>query len=286
MRAWPFFFLIVFSSAHAFTLNNSATLTFGNDKVSVNIAQVATASKRCTNIGIDEYELLSIAADAVSQYWNKAPTSRLKLSGGNVVGKANAFADDLICSASTSCDPNPTLAVSNDILIACNQNTTNFSSPGVLAVTVPNNIDGKTILGSLILINDLASNQFKYKSREEKVSIIAHEIGHAFGLGHSPVKDSLMYYATVNMRQSLGADDIDGISYLYPTQQPVSCGTVEMNDDQIPSRILPIRGLASPPGNKNPNAWLGLFMGFLSITFLNQALQYLKLRPRLWHSRS
>ncbi len=286
MKVLPLFFLIVFARAHAFTLNNSATLTFGKDKVSVNIAQVATASKRCTNIGINEDELLSIAADAVSQYWNKAPTSRLKMNGGNVVGKADAFADDLICSASTACDPNPTLAVSSDILIACNQNTTNFSSPGVLAVTVPNNIDGKTILGSLILINDLASNQFKYKNREEKVSIIAHEIGHAFGLGHSPVKDSLMYYATVNMRQSLGADDIDGISYLYPKQQPVSCGTVKMIDDQTPTWTLSTRRQISPSRNKNPNTWLGLFIGFLCMTFLNQALQYLKLRPRFWHSRS
>jgi hypothetical protein len=261
LLALTFFF---FQNAQAFTLNNTATLVFAKDKVTVNVARVVTAAKRCTNIGVDENELVSIAADAVDQYWNRAPTSRLKFSGGSVVSKPDVFADDLICSAGTSCDPNPTLEVSSDILITCNQNTTNFSSAGVLAVTVPNNIDGKTIVGSLIMINDLNTNQFKFKSRDEKVSIIAHEIGHAFGLGHSKVKDSLMYYATVDMRRSLGSDDIAGISYLYPKQQPVSCGTVDLNN-----------------GSKNnPNSWLGLMLGFLIVGLIQFQLRYLKLRPR------
>jgi hypothetical protein len=130
------------------------------------------------------------------------------------------------------------------------------------------------------MINDLASNQLKYKSRDEKISIIAHEIGHAFGLGHSPVKDSLMYYATVDMRKSLGADDIDGISYLYPKQQPISCGTVDFNDNDSSASAPASRGHTSHPGNKNnPNTWLGLLIGFMLIALLNQ-LRYLKLRPR------
>ncbi len=244
-------------TTYAFTLNNSATLAFNKDLVNINVA-----AGNCSNIGIDENELLSIAGDAVNQYWNKAPTSRLKFQAGSVVSVAAAYKTGTICNANTSCDPNPTLAVSSDILITCNNNSTNFSSTGVLAVTVPNNIDGKSILGSLIMINDLASNQLKYKSRDEKISIIAHEIGHAFGLGHSPVKDSLMYYATVDMRKSLGADDIDGISYLYPKQQPISCGTVDFNGTK-----------------NNPNTWLGLMIGFMLIALLNQ-LRYLKLRPR------
>jgi hypothetical protein len=252
-----FLLSIISLNAQAFTLNNTATLVFSHDEVKVNVANIT-----CTNIGIDVHELKSIVADAVDQYWNRSPTSRLKLRAGNVISVAAAYGTDLICLAGTSCDPNPTLAVASDILITCNTNAANFSGSGVLAVTVPNNISGKTIIGSMIMLNDLASNQFKNSSRDEKVSIIAHELGHAFGLGHSPVKDSLMYYATVNMRKSLGEDDIDGITYLYPKQQPVTCGTISEKN--------------------NPNSWLGLLIGFGLISFLSKfQLRYLKLRPRV-----
>jgi hypothetical protein len=253
-------FLLQLKEAQAFTLNNSAAIVFAQDEVSVNIA-----SNNCSNIGIDETELLSIVADAVDSYWNKSPTSRLKLRAGIVSSQLAAFKTGLICNASTSCDPNPTLAVSSGVLITCNNNATNFSSNAVLAVTVPNNISGNTILGSLIMINDQVGNVFISKSRAEKVSIIAHELGHTFGLGHSPVSDSLMYYSTVSMRKSLGADDIDGITYLYPKQQPVTCGTITEKN--------------------NPNSWLGLLIGigFISLLvslFDKIQLRYLKLRPR------
>jgi predicted Zn-dependent protease len=224
-------FLITIN-AWAFTLNNSGKLVFGQDEVMVNVA-----GGFCTNIGITDQEFLSIVSEAVDN-------SRLKLRAGQVVNVATAFYTDNICEASTNCTPNSTLAVSSDILISCNNNTTNFSASSILGVTIPNNISGTTIIGSLVLINDRTSTQFGLKTRSEKVAIIAHELGHTFGLGHSPVKDSLMYYATVTQRSALGRDDIQGISYLYPKQQPFSgCGTIDLN-------------------GKGPNLWPGLFIGF------------------------
>lgn len=234
----PLLLSLVAFNVQAFTMNNSAKLVFDHDEVTVNVAS------NCQNIGIDGNEVLSIVGDAVDEFWNTAPTSRLKLRAGSVISAAAAFRTDSICVASTNCTPNPTLAVGNDILISCNANATNFPSSSILGVTIPNNISGSTIVGSLVLINDTAATQFGAKTRPEKVAIIAHELGHAFGLGHSPVNDSLMYYATVSQRTSLGRDDIDGISYLYPKQQPVSgCGTIDLN------------------GSK-PNFWPGLFIGF------------------------
>ena len=37
-----------------------------------------------------------------------------------------------------------------------------------------------------------------------------------------------MYYESIPSRRSLGWDDIDGLTYLYPTEQPFgsSCGTI------------------------------------------------------------
>lgn len=252
------FFLFSFMSmnAYAFTLNTSTTLVFGQNEVKVNVANIT-----CAHIGIDLHELKSIVADAVNLYWNRAPTSRLKLRAGEITNVAAAYGTGLICNASTNCTPNPALAVASDILITCNNNSANFTGSGILATTVPNNTTDSKIIGSLVMINDQAQNPFISKSRDEKVSIIAHELGHAFGLGHSSVKDSLMYYAMVDMRKSLGADDIDGITYLYPKQQPVTCGMISKKN--------------------NPNSWLGLLIGFLMMTILSKfQFRYLKLRPR------
>ncbi len=251
-----FILLIHFSNLFAFTLNNNVNLAFKKEKINVNLA-----SGFCTNIGISDDEFLSIIEDAVSDYWNKVPTAKIKLLKGSKKSVSANFQTGLICNSGTNCDPNPALEVDSDILISCNNNATNFPSSSILGVTVPNHSEGSTLLGSLIIINDRADTQFDTKSRDEKVAIIAHEIGHALGLGHSPVKDSLMYYSTVPNRRSLGRDDIDGITYLYPKQQPISCGTV-ITENSTPQ-------------------WPSLFIGFVLIY-----LVYLKLRPRLAHSRS
>ncbi len=222
------FIIVVSLPVQAFTLNNSRAAVFPQDEVKVNVA-----AHTCVNIGISNSEILSIVEEAVDGFWNTVPTSRLRLVRGDLVSVSDAFRTDPICTGgnNTSCTPNPSLIVGNDILISCNVDTTianaNFSSGGVLAITVSNNISGSEIKGALILLNDTASNQFQNKDRATKVAIIAHEIGHAIGLGHSPVDDSLMYFTTVPVRSDLGWDDIDGVSYLYPTEQPFGgCGTI------------------------------------------------------------
>jgi len=253
-----FLLLLLFLNVQikAFKLNNNVNLAFKKESISVNLAQGF-----CTNIGISDDEFLTIIEDAVSDYWNKVPTAKLKLTRGSKVSVSTNFQTGLICNSGTNCDPNPLLEVDNDILISCNNNLTNFPSSSILGVTVPNHSSGSTLLGSLIIINDRADTQFDTKSRDEKVAIIAHEIGHALGLGHSPVRDSLMYYSTIPTRRSLGRDDIDGITYLYPKQQPITCGTV-ITENSTPQ-------------------WPSFLLGFLFIY-----LVYLKLRPRLAHSRS
>jgi hypothetical protein len=240
MRTLLFIAFLYSFNAHAFTLNNGSKLVFDKDDVTVNVA------RGCTNIGITDEELFALIGPAIDNYWNTSPSSRLKLKKGSLVNVSSDFHDDNICKTGTNCTPNPDLAVSSGILVTCNDNISNFTNTGILGITVPNNISGTTIVGSLVMINDQTGTGFESKTRDEKIAVIAHEIGHAFGLGHSPVQDSLMYYATVTQRRSLGRDDIDGITYLYPKQQPVSCGTVDFN----------------PENKKGPNFWSGLFIGF------------------------
>ncbi len=240
---YTFMLLLICIKAHAFTLNNSAMLVFKEDEVIVNV------TSGCTEIGVTSEELLELVGHAVDNFWNQSPTSRLKLRKGSVINAGQKYHTDPICTAKTNCEPNPDLIVTSDILIACNANTEyNFPISSILGITIPNNIAGNKIIGSLIMINDSSNTLFGIKSKDEKIAIMAHEIGHAIGLGHSPVKDSLMYYATVSQRKFLGRDDIDGISYLYPKQQPKigSCGSVDMNH--------------SNGGNSDWGA--GLFLGF------------------------
>lgn len=216
--------------SYAFTMNNSARLAFGQDEVIVNVA-----AGLCTQIGISDEDLLSIVGKAVDNFWNKAPASRLKLRKGNLINVSGLYHSAPICQASTNCTPNSALAVSSDILITCNDNASNFPTNSILGITIPNNIAAGTIIGSLVMIGDNVGNQFATKNTNEKTSIIAHEIGHAIGLGHSPVADSLMYYATRDKRVALGRDDLDGLSYLYPKEQPFSgCGTIDLDSNQNP----------------------------------------------------
>ncbi len=214
---------------YGFTLNNNIGAAFDKEEVSINVA-----AHTCANLGITNDELLSLAEEAGELFWNRVHTSSLILKRGALVSVATAFQTGKACTnaPASSCDINSALVVSSDILISCNTEPTNFSnSPSVLGVTVPNNFSGRTINGALILVNDNGSNSFQGLGRQEKVAVLAHEIGHAVGLGHSSLDKNLMYFQSVATRETLGWDDVDGITYLYPVEQPLSgCGTIELQD--------------------------------------------------------
>jgi hypothetical protein len=220
---------LVVGRASAFTLNNSVAAAFPQENIQVNVA-----SHTCVNIGISNQELLAIAVEASNNFWNRTPSSRINLVPGSIVAVSDKFRTDAICSGSgtNSCTPNPDLVVASDILISCNVDTSgnNFSS-GVLGITVSNNISGRDIKGALILLNDKTGTSLASRTRDEWIAIIAHEIGHAIGLGHSPVRDSLMFFTLVPKRTYLGEDDMDGVTYLYPAEQPMSggCGSLDLN---------------------------------------------------------
>jgi hypothetical protein len=221
LSKWSLFFLLV-TNASAFTLNNSLAARYKKSKVSV---RVASNTDTCTNAGTTESELLSYVEPAIEEFWNGVPTSRLRLVEDGYLETSDAnFRTGKLCVIGEATCTGATIPEVSDIVITCNNNTVNnFPTSTLLALTLPTNLRNKNILGSVIIINDAAGSLFGQLSKAEKISVIAHEIGHAVGLGHSLDKAALMYYQTIPNRFSLGEDDIDGITYLYPTKMD-ACG--------------------------------------------------------------
>lgn len=231
-------------NTQAFTLNTSFAASFDKEEVVINMA-----THDCDEIPYTNDEILSMALEGMEKFWNTVPTSKLKIRRGSHVVVSNDFATERICSANSgSCTPNTALAGVTEILMSCNKDTgtgsANFPSNSVLAVTLPIHTSGTAIKGSVILLNNKTGSGLASLSREEFVSVLAHEVGHAIGLGHSPVRDSLMYYANISNRQLLGQDDHDGVSYLYPREQPVSCGTIAYIDEDKVKGLLSFTLLA------------------------------------------
>ncbi|WP_408095440.1 matrixin family metalloprotease [Peredibacter sp. HCB2-198] len=243
--------LLTIGTAEAYTLNNNFGASFKDNNVKVRVA----GNTVCTpaNSGITPGELEDMIKPAVDKFWNKVPTSALVLDASGASEAINNINLGRLCSPTDqdcindgTADPNGLIPPVTDIIIACNSNPDNFGSNNVLAVTIPNKFSGKKIVGAVILINDFAPT-FGSLSTSDKISVLAHEIGHAIGLGHSEDSAALMYYRTVSLRTNLGQDDVDGVTYLYPMHVDAfglsggllgSCGTIQNvggKDDEPPS---------------------------------------------------
>ena len=245
MKILLFFFLTIGTTAHAWTLNNNFGASFKDNVVKVKVAGNSPCSP--TNAQLTPTELEELIGPAVDKFWNTVPTSALHLKSSGFSEDITNIYDGILCSPTddaciTSAGVNIIPPVS-DIIISCNDESTNFGGSGVLAVTVPNKFSGKKIVGAIILINDF-SPVFGNLSRDEKISVLAHEIGHAIGLGHSETSESLMYYRTKGFKEKLAQDDIDGLTYLYPVHLDLfglteggllgGCGTIQTNNQNPP----------------------------------------------------
>ncbi len=90
-------------------------------------------------------------------------------------------------------------------------------SSSVLAVTfVPPEGNGGTVAGDILLNSTV---NWQIGSNYDLETVVAHEFGHALGLGESTVSSAVMYGTYNGIKQDLATDDIDGIDSVYGTRQ-------------------------------------------------------------------
>lgn len=171
--------------------------------------------------------VVSGALDRAIALWNKVPTSYLKLARGadvattasTVYNAGGATTPVIVCSTSFS-------------------TLTGASANAVVGLGFYSASGGYINQGGVVLNYESggSANVAAITSAQLDV-VLAHEMGHVLGLGHSETDTSLMYYNVGGKEQlRLAQDDIDGLTYLYPRdelagKEMMGCGMIRNSGD-------------------------------------------------------
>ncbi len=208
-------FFVLISNAQAWTLVSSIRKGFSSTNINVYVA-----TNTCANANLSSSQLESIAKEAMDDYWNGVSASSLELKSAGTLN-VDVSADTLTAAVNR--------ISSNTIVIGCSQNATVFTASSILGVGGIS-CTGDDCRGA-ILMNDRSGTNLASSSHDTIVMAVAHELGHALGIGHTSVQEALMYYSlTGKSQKSLHQDDIDALTYLYPNKKKLgglagSCGT-------------------------------------------------------------
>jgi hypothetical protein len=206
----PLILLFTFK-AEAFTLASSNPPRYGEE------VKLTVGTDTCSALGLTPETLLDLVEEAMNDFWNSVPTAKIKFVRGGV-GTFSANGETSLSNFLTNS------GVTNEIIIGCNNDLTAFGS-GTIGQGGFRYGGSIGIQGAFIIYDD---SSVAGLSKKAKKALIAHEMGHAFGLGHSNFKPALMYYTINYNMDSLSRDDEDAITYLYPNTKKVGgCGTIE-----------------------------------------------------------
>jgi hypothetical protein len=206
--------LLLMASAHAFTLMPAASTSNARwrdfpIRFSVN----------ASHSPLSEGDLRAVLSDALS-LWNGVPSSKLRAEVGN---RTSIEAKNLITDSATE-----TAVVFDENFFQDLQ----ISDHAVVAVGAAVS-HGDSYTRGFIIVN---ANAMAVRNPDELRVILAHEAGHAFGLGHTEEQAALMY-PYVQRIERLGDDDASGITFLYPEKEgldgmPFGCGSIQSHNDQ------------------------------------------------------
>jgi len=221
------FFIIVFIFLVA-PKTYSFTLIDKDSKFPSGSIKLEFVNDSCASISLSK--LKNYTKKAVNKFWNRVGSSAIALQMGG-----NRSIDG---SAITSFSGLISLAKKNTILVSCLENLSSFTSDGGDNILGVGSIfcASKKICYGALAINGRATSAINSESSSQIIATIAHELGHAIGIGHSSFKHNLMYYSIGSKKQEfLGQDDIDATTFLYPHSKEVqglmgSCGTIHLQN--------------------------------------------------------
>ncbi|MEE2743109.1 MAG: matrixin family metalloprotease [Bdellovibrionota bacterium] len=225
------FFMFFINSGWSFVLlGTSAPPRYPSGHIAVKIVNDHT----CANITLSAEELRALTQEAVDDFWNTVHTSSLYLDVQGYVSSNGRDINDFLGAAN------------NNIVVGCSTDT-QINNSSIIAVGGYSY--NSNILKGYVAINDNSGTPFNNLSRRDQVATLAHEIGHALGIGHSEKEFALMYYSTGAVYNYLSQDDADAITYLYP------------HDGVLGG----LGGNCSSIKDQNKKGPLGLFMGLLLV---------------------
>lgn len=148
--------------------------------------------------------------DAMIATWNVSYNTSMRLE------RATSASSDTITElmAQTAVTP----------LIVCDSTfaaTQSVDANAIPALTRVSTSQGRVAYAGLVLnAQSGAGAEISQLSSGALAVTIAHEMGHALGLGHTADTDALMYYSIAGKDAAvLTRDDMEGISFLYPRSE-------------------------------------------------------------------
>jgi hypothetical protein len=207
----------------SFTLLSSNVPRYSTEDVVFNVS-----NNSCPLAGLTPESTLDLIEEAMDKFWNTVPTANIRFIRGTVLTSVSVNGETSLNDVLTN---NGSI---NTILVGCNDDAF-VGKPSTLGIGTIAGIGGVALGG--FLIQD--SNIFTSISSDQRLATLAHELGHAIGIGHSKSNFALMYHEVGATQTHLTQDDFDAITDLYPREKKLggligSCGTIAFIDDKTP----------------------------------------------------
>ncbi|MEC7183052.1 MAG: matrixin family metalloprotease [Bdellovibrionota bacterium] len=214
----PLLILLFFitSKAYSFTLLWNIPPRFPSGNITIKVNTTSCSS------GVPESytEIQTLLKEAADTYWNQIYSSSLnfKVEGtitvDNDINKIKEAANNFVA---VGCDDLGTQGTYAAASLDCSKS---------------NNICTNA-KGYMVINHNTVNSPWKNADRNIKIAVLAHELGHTIGIGHSQKSYALMYFSTSNsdIQTYLSEDDADAATFLYPDDPALlglggDCGAV------------------------------------------------------------